>query len=296
MPRFVIPALFVVLWSTGFLGARLGLPYCEPLHFLTLRFVIVVAVLLVAALVGRIAWPPAQNVGWIVLVGLLFNGICLGGYFTAMNSALPLGVVALIGSLQPVLTALASYALFGERLRPIQWLGIVLGIAGVALVASEKFGGGKVQAFGTLACFIGVLAITAGTLVQKRRGGNADFRTTGVIQYATAALAVGLASYLFESRVVVWNGKFIFALVWVSLINSIASVALLFAMVRRNSVSEVSSLFYLTPSVTAVFAFLIFRESITLLMIAGIVLSGLGVYLTISPATPSTTIDTPEEI
>src|SRR5262249_27853807 len=150
------------------------------------------------------------------------------------------------------------------------------------------------HAFGTFACFVGVLAITAGTLVQKRRGGTADFRTTGVIQYTTAALATGLASLAIESQTVVWNGKFLFALVWLSLVNSIASVALLFAMVRRNSVSQVSSLFYLTPSVTAGLAFLFFREPINLLMIAGIILSGLGVYLTVSPASPSTIVDTPE--
>ncbi len=194
MPRFVIPALFVVLWSTGFLGARLGLPYCEPLHFLALRFVIVAALLLAATLVRRVAWPPAQDLGWVVLVGLLLHGVCLGGYFTAMNSALPLGVVALIGSLQPVLTAMASRVFFGERLRTVQWLGIALGVAGVALVASGKFGGGHVQSEGLLACFIGVIGITAGTLVQKRRGGHADFRTMGVIQYAAAAIAIGLAS------------------------------------------------------------------------------------------------------
>src|SRR5262249_10585228 len=190
----------------GFLGARLGLPYCDPLHFLPLRFVIVVAVLFVAALVGRIAWPPAENFGWIALVGFLFNGVCLGGYFTAMNSGLPLGVVALIGSLQPVLTALSSRALFAERLRPIPWLGLFRGCRGVALVVSGKSAGGNLHTVGTLACFGGVLAITAGTLVQKRRGGTADFRTTGVIQYVTAAITTGLASLAIESQTVVWNG------------------------------------------------------------------------------------------
>src|SRR5450631_2318501 len=163
MPRFVVPALFVVLWSTGFLGARLGLPYCEPLHFLALRFVIVAALLLVAALIWRVPWPPAQNLQWVVLVGLLLHGVCLGGYFTAMNTLLPLGVVALIGSLQPVLTAVASRIFFGERLRTVQWLGIALGVAGVALVASGKLGGGRLASQGLLACFIGVLGITAGT-------------------------------------------------------------------------------------------------------------------------------------
>jgi drug/metabolite transporter (DMT)-like permease len=296
MPRFVVPALFVVLWSTGFLGARLGLPYCEPLRFLALRFIIVAALLLAAALVRRVPWPASQSLGWVALVGLLLHGVCLGGYFTAMNTLLPLGVVALIGSLQPVLTAVASRIFFGERLRPTQWLGIALGVAGVALVASGKFGGGQMQSQGLLACFVGVLGITAGTLVQKRHGGAADFRTMGVIQYAAAAVAIGLASFAWESRPIVWTGQFIFALSWLVIVNSIISIALLFVMVRRSSVSQVSSLFYLTPSVTAVFAFLLFREPLSPLMIAGIVTSGLGVYLTVSGGTTPTAVEATPEV
>lgn len=297
MPRFVIPASFVVLWSTGFLGARLGLPFCEPLHLLALRFAIVAALLLAAALVTRTPWPPIQSFGWIALVGLLLHGICLGGYFTAMNTALPLGLVALIGSLQPVLTAIASRVFFREQLRPRQWIGIALGVAGVALVASGKFGGGSVQTFGLTACVIGVLGITAGTLLQKRTGGGADFRPVAVIQYTVAALAVGLVSFATEARPVVWTGQFIFALSWLVIVNSIVSIALLFVMVRRSSVSQVSSLFYLTPSVTAVFAFLLFHEPLNPLMIAGIATSGLGVYLTVNSASPGATIDVaPEEV
>lgn len=297
MPRFVVPALFVVLWSTGFLGARLGLPFCDPLHLLALRFAIVAVLLLAAAAIRRTPWPPLQRFGWIALVGLLLHGVCLGGYFTAMNTALPLGLVALIGSLQPVLTAIASRVFFGEHLLPRQWLGIALGVAGVALVASGKFGGGNVQTFGLLACGVGVLGITAGTLVQKRTGGTADFRPIGVIQYTVAALAVGLVSYATESRPILWTGQFIFALSWLVVVNSIVSIALLFFMVRRSSVSQVSSLFYLTPSVTAVFAFLLFHEPLNPLMIAGIVTSGLGVYLTVNSASPSAPIDVaPEEV
>ena len=237
MRRLVIPASFVVLWSTGFLGARLGLPYCEPLHLLSLRFAIVAVLLLGAATVSRAPWPPTQDFGWLALGGLLLHGICLGGYFSAMNTALPLGLVALIGSLQPVLTAIASRVFFRERLRPVQWLGIALGVAGVALVASGKFGVGRVETFGLLACFVGVIGITAGTVVQKRTGGTADFRTMGVIQYAVAAAATALASFAWESKSIVWSGQFVFALSWLVIVNSIISIALLFVMVRRSSVT-----------------------------------------------------------
>jgi drug/metabolite transporter (DMT)-like permease len=138
--------------------------------------------------------------------------------------------------------------------------------------------------------------LTTGTLVQKRHGGAADFRTMGVIQYAAAAVAIGLASYAWESRPVAWTGQFIFALSWLVVVNSIISIALLFVMVRRSSVSQVSSLFYLTPSVTAVFAFLLFREPLSLLMIAGIVTSGLGVYLTVSGGATAKPVDATPEV
>lgn len=295
MPRFVVPALFVVLWSTGFLGARLGLPYSEPLHFLAVRFAIVGALLLAAALLVGAPWPRGQAVGWMALAGLLIHGVCLGGFFIAMSTTLPLGLVALIGSLQPVLTAIASRIFLGEHLRPTQWLGIALGFTGVALVASGKFGGGHVETFGLGACTIAVVGITIGTLVQKRFAGRADFRSLGVIQYAAAATLMAVGSFWWETKPIQWTGQFVFALSWLVIVNSILAIALLYIMVARSSVSQVSSLFYLTPSVTAVFAFLLFHEPIHLLMIAGIVTSGLGVYLTVSTgATGAPVVATPE--
>ena len=291
MPRFVVPALFVVLWSTGFLGARLGLPYSEPLHFLAVRFASVSVLLLAAALLARAPWPQGKAVGWMALAGLLIHGVCLGGFFIAMSTTLPLGLVALIGSLQPVLTAIASRIFLDERLRTPQWLGIALGFAGVALVASGKFGGGRVETFGLAACGIGVLGITIGTLVQKRSAGQADFRSLGVIQYTAAAVLMIAGSFLWESKPVQWTGQFVFALGWLVIVNSILAIALLYVMVARSSVSQVSSLFYLTPSVTAVFAFLLFHEPIHPLMIAGIVTSGLGVYLTVRASTPVTPLE-----
>lgn len=295
MPRFVVPALFVVLWSTGFIGARLGLPYCEPLHFLAIRFAIVSLLLLAVALVMRAPWPRGHAVGWMMLAGVLIHGVCLGGFFVAMNTALPLGLVALIGSLQPVLTATASRIFLGEHLRPAQWLGIALGFTGVALVASGKFGGGHIQVLGLAACGVGVLGITIGTLVQKRFAGQADFRTLGMIQFAAAAALVFAASTGLESKAMQWTGQFVFALSWLVIVNSILAIALLYIMVARSSLSRVSSLFYLTPSVTAVFAFLLFHEPIHPLMIAGILTSGLGVYLTVSTATPGAPVGaTPE--
>ena len=197
---------------------------------------------------------------------------------------MPLGLVAMIGGLQPVITALAARWLFGERLRPIQWGGVALGFLGVILVASGKVGVGRVTPFGLAGSIIGVLGITAGTLVQKKFGGTGDFRTMGVIQYVAAFLAMLVGALLFESGPVHWTPEFIGAMTWLIFVNSICAIALLYVMVARTSLARVTSLFYLTPSVTAVMAWGLFREPITALMAAGIAVSSVGVFLTVRSA------------
>lgn len=284
MPAFAVPALFVLLWSTGFLGARLGSPHAEPFHFLAWRFAIVAALLLPVAWISRAPWPSSRReAGGMALAGLLSHGACLGGVFNAVHAGMPLGLVAMIGGLQPVITALAARWLFGERLRPTQWGGVALGFLGVILVASGKVGVGRVTPFGLAGSIIGVLGITSGTLVQKKFGGG-DFRTVGVIQYVAAFLAMLVGALLFESGPVHWTPEFIGAMAWLIFVNSIIAIALLYVMVARSSLARVTSLFYLTPSVTAVMAWGLFREPITALMAAGIAVSSVGVFLTVRPA------------
>ncbi len=283
MPAFAVPALFVLLWSTGFLGAKLGLPHAEPFHFLAWRFAIVAALLLPFAWLGRAAWPRTlRESGGMALAGLLSHGAGLGGVFNAVHAGMPLGLVAMIGGLQPVFTALAAHWLFGERLRPTQWAGVILGLLGVILVASGKLGAGRVTPLGLAGAVVGVLGFTAGTLVQKKFGG--DFRTMGVIQYVAAFLATLVGALLWESGPVHWTPEFIGAMAWLVVVNSLCAVALLYVLVARSSLARVTSLFYLTPSVTAVMAWGLFREPITALMAAGIAVSSAGVFLTVRPA------------
>ena len=277
-----VPALFVLLWSTGFIGAKLGLPYSEPLTFLALRMAIVVALLFVLAAIGRAAWPrDAATVGHNAVAGLLVHGGYLGGVFSAIHLGLSAGLVALIVGLQPLLTAVAAGLWLKERLTAVQWLGFALGLVGVVLVVWGKL---VVTALSPVALGQAVLAlisITAGTLYQKRFGGGLDFRTGGVIQYAAAGLALGALAWGTETMQVRWTGQFVFALLWLCLVLSVGAVSLLYFLIKHGEASQVSSLFYLTPPITALMAYALFGETLTLMAVAGMALAAVAVAMVV---------------
>ena len=186
------PVLFVVLWSSGFIGAKLGLPYAEPLTFLSLRLAIVAVLLATIGLALRAPWPADRRaLRHVVVAGLLVHGGYLGGVFSAIHSGLSAGVVALIVGLQPVLTAIAAGFWFGERVTSRQWAGLGLGLAGVGLVLTGRIDLSGLNAPGLGLAAIALLSITAGTLYQKRYCGTMDFRTGGAIQYAATGLVLG---------------------------------------------------------------------------------------------------------
>ena len=275
-----IGLLFVLLWSTGFIGAKLGLPYAEPLTFLALRMGFVVALLLVVAVVARAPWPhDARSWVHIVIAGLLVQCGYLGGVFSAIHQGMSAGVVALIVGLQPILTAVVAAPLFGERTTSRQWIGLVLGLVGVALVLSNNLTHGTINAAGFILACIALLSITAGTLYQKRFGATMDFRTGAVIQYASTGLVLLLLASLTESMHVTWSGQFIFALAWLALVLSVGAISLLYFLVKRGKATQVSSLFYLTPPVTAVLAFLFFGETLSPTALVGMAIAVIGVAL-----------------
>jgi len=274
-----IGALFVLLWSTGFIGAKLGLPYAEPVTFLALRMVIVVSLLLVVAVVTRAPWPASPRAWWhAAIAGLLVQCGYLGGVFSAIAHGLSAGVVALIVGLQPLLTAFTAARLFGERTTPKQWSGLVLGLIGVALVLSRNVGS-AMSSEGLALAALALVSMTAGTLYQKRFGSAMDFRTGGVIQYAASAMVLLPLAALTESMRIEWSVPFVFALAWLSLVLSIGAIGLLYVLIRRGRATQVSSLFYLTPPVTAMLAFLVFGETLTPMAIAGMVVAVVGVAL-----------------
>jgi drug/metabolite transporter (DMT)-like permease len=275
-----IGLLFVLLWSTGFIGAKLGLPYAEPLTFLALRMGLVVALLLVVAIVARAPWPRGAR-AWvhIAVAGLLVQCGYLGGVFSAIHQGMSAGVVALIVGLQPILTAVAAAPLFGERTTTRQWTGLVLGLIGVTMVLSNSLNHGTISAPSLVLAFIALVSITAGTLYQKRFGATMDFRTGAVVQYAATGAVLLVLAALTESMRVEWSGQFLFALAWLVLVLSVGAISLLYYLIKRGKATQVSSLFYLTPPVTAVLAFLFFGETLTPTALAGMVIAVIGVAI-----------------
>jgi drug/metabolite transporter (DMT)-like permease len=273
------PLLFVLLWSSGFIGARLGLPHAEPLSFLTVRYLLVLALLLPLALAMRAPWPrdPRQ---WlhIGIGGLLLHGLYLGGVFLAISHGLPAGVTALVVGMQPLLTAFAAALLLHETVVRRQWLGLALGFGGVALVVLGKVGSGW-QVDALWPALMALLAITAGTLYQKRFCPRFDLRTGAVLQFLPTAAVTGLVAAGTESFRIEWTGEFAFALGWLVLVLSLGAIALLNTLIRSGSAVNVASLFYLVPPTTAVLAWLMFGETLSPTMLLGMALAGGGVYL-----------------
>jgi drug/metabolite transporter (DMT)-like permease len=278
MTALVAPGLFIILWSSGFIGAKYGLPYAEPFTFLTIRMIVVVALLAVIAAPARLSRPPGTVLGHNIVSGLLVHGCYLGGVFMAIVNGLPTGLVALIVSLQPVLTSTVANRLLGERVTPLQWTGFALGVVGVYLVVHEKFGGDTAWPAWP-AITVALLGITAGTLYQKRFGGGLDWRVQFLIQYGAAGLLFALVALLFENRVVEWNLTFVFALAWMVLVMSFAAIWLFYYLIKRTATTRLTSLLYLMPPVTALMGWILLDERLAPLALLGMALCVVGVFL-----------------
>lgn len=273
------PALFVLLWSTGFIGAKLGLPYAGPLTFLTLRFVLVAALLAVVALLTRAPWPNRRELRHYAVAGVLVHGGYLGGVFVGIALGVEAGVSALIVSAQPLLVAALAGVVLGERVTARQWGGLALGLLGVALVLAPKLGRGPGDMLGVVSCLVALFAITAGTLYQKRHGGVMDLRSGNAVQFTAAGLAVGPLAFAFEDNRIVWSGAFVFALLWLVGVLSLGAISLFYLLIRRGAASRVSNLFFLVPPTTALLGWLIFGETLGPLALAGMALAIAGVRL-----------------
>ncbi len=273
------PLLFVVLWSTGFIGARLGLPHAPPLVFLLIRYLAVIVLMGAVALATRAPWPRGAR-AWahIGVSGLLIHAVYLGGVFIAISRGLPAGVASLVVGLQPLLTATVSGRLLGQPATCRQWTGLLLGFAGVGLVVANKLGHG----FGAAALWpaLGALAgITAGTLYQKRYCPRFDWRTGAIAQFVPTALATGLVAWCTEPLQVAWTGDFVFALAWLVLVLSIGAISLLNGLIRSGDAVDVASLFYLVPPCTALVAWALFGETLSGVALVGMALAAWGVSL-----------------
>ncbi len=279
-----MPWLFVLIWSTGFIVAKYGMPYAEPMTFLFLRFAGVLVFMLPFVLLARVPLPQRQGrtdwrkVGHLALAGLFLQAGYLGGVWAAVKLGMPAGVSALIVGMQPVLTALIATRL-GERIGARQWLGLLCGIAGVGLVVANKLTVAGMSPASLLLALGALLCITIGTLYQKRYCPVFDLRIGSVIQFAASALACLPFMFLFETREVHWTAAMVCALLWSVLALSIGAISLLFVLLRQGAATRVSSLMYLTPPTTAVMAWLLFGERFPPLAALGMALAVAGVAL-----------------
>jgi drug/metabolite transporter (DMT)-like permease len=273
------PVLFVLLWSTGFIGARYGLPYIEPLTFLAVRMAFVVLIMAMVAFIGAARAPNAREVQHALVAGSLVHGIYLGGVFTAISQGVPAGISALIPGLQPILTSTIANRFMGEAVTRIQWFGLALGLIGVLLVLHDRTIVLAGSTLGWIASFMSLIGITLGTLYQKRYCGRMDWRSGNLVQYIGAGVLFALGAFAFETREVHWSGELIFAIAWLVLVLSIAAIGLMYWLIRRSAATGFASLFYLVPVVTALFAFILFGERLDALSIFGMVICAGGVVL-----------------
>lgn len=280
-----MPGLFVLLWSTGFIGAKFGLPYAEPMTFLVLRFAIVTALLAVFAGLTRAPWPRGfRQAAHIAIAGLLLHGVYLGGVFASIFHGVPAGISALIVGIQPLLVAAAAGPVLGERVTARQWLGLILGLSGVILVVWTKLDLGVGTLWGYVLSVIALVGITTGTLYQKKFCPSIDLRSGTAIQFAATTVMLVPFALLFETRQVQWTGEFLFALGWLCIVLSLGAITLLFILIRRGAAAKVSSLFFLVPPCTALVAWPLFGEQLSPLALAGMAATMAGVALVnISP-------------
>ncbi len=286
----VIPAAFVLLWATGFIGARYAMPWAEPFSFLAARFLIAFALLGCLALAVGSHWTGWRNALHSAVAGSLMHGLYLGGVFWAIRHGMPAGLSALIVGLQPLITALLAGTFLGEKILRRHWIGLAAGFAGVVIVLAPKIGdlGGGVNGATLTACLIAVFSMSAGTIWQKRfaTGGNLIAGTCW--QYAGAALVMLVASLAFETQQFELTADLVFAMAWLVLVLSIGAIFLLMIMIRDGEVSKVASLFYLVPATTAVIAWVLFGEDLSIVQIAGMALATFGVGLATSRAPVAT--------
>ena len=283
-----MPALFVLIWSTGFIVARYGMPYSPPMKFLLARYVLSIACFLPWIFLAKVKWPT-HRAQWLHLAvtGVFMHAGYLGGVWAAVKAGMGSGLSSLIVGLQPVLTAFWLTSLGGQISRR-QWLGLVTGFIGLVMVVSRKFGQGGEADWVNMAFAVGALfSITIGTLYQKKFVSPCDVRTANTVQLMAAAL-VTLPLAMLESESMNWNSGLAGAMAWSVLALTLGGSSLLYLLIQRGAAASVTSLMYLVPPSTALLAWLLFSEPITIITIFGTLLTALGVSLVVRPVLKNT--------
>lgn len=280
-----MPWVFVLVWSTGFIVARYGMPYAPPITFLTWRYGLSILCFLAWIALVRAPWPQGRaQWGHLAVTGVLMHAGYLGGVWAAVKAGMGAGTVALIVGLQPVLTAVWVSARDPEhRVTARQWVGLLLGFGGLVLVVSGKLGVGEISSRTLGLALFALLCITTGTLYQKRHVRPCDVRTANAVQLGAAWL-VSLPLAWLESEPIVRHPEFLGAMAWSVLGLTLGGSSLLYLLIQRGAATAVTSLLYLVPPCTALMAWLLFREPLTVATLAGMALTVLGVFLVVRPA------------
>lgn len=280
-PARLAPGLFVLIWATGFIVARLIAPHAEPLTFLSVRFVLSALVLSGLALAAGATWPRSWT-GWrdAMVAGILIHGVYLDAVFWAVHRGLPAGIAALVASLQPLLTAAVAGPLLGERVSSLRWLGIGVGLVGAGLVLAPRIGAsGGIPPVALAVCFCGTVGITLGTLWQKRKAVAVDLRTNAAAQFVGAGLFTLPLALLTESGAFDLSVPLLLGLAWAVLGLSVGGILILLGLIRRGAVAGVAALFYLVPPVSAAMAFGLFGETLAPVQLLGMVVAVAGVAI-----------------
>ena len=280
-----MPWVFVLIWSTGFVAARFGMPHSPPMSFLALRFALSLLCFIVWIVLARVEWPQG-GAQWLHLavVGVLIHAVYLGGVWSSVKAGIGAGTVALLVGLQPVLTALWSAATSAgsgqSRVSSRQWLGLLLGLIGLTLVVWRKLGGGEVTAWNLSLAVFALVGITVGTLYQKRFVAACDVRSASAVQLL-AAFTVTAPLAALEAEPIVWHAHMVGAMAWSVLVLTLGGSSLLYMLLQRGAATRVTSLMYLVPPCTALMAWALFGESFTTLMLLGMFLTVSGVALVV---------------
>jgi drug/metabolite transporter (DMT)-like permease len=282
--RAITPLIFVLLWSTGFIGAKYILPYAEPFVFLTIRYFFATLILVALAKIMKESLKISQAaIKQSMIVAVFLHVIYIGGVFYAVSIDISAGITAVIVSLQPILVSLVAIPLLGERLSYRQVFGLALGFIGVFFLLAPKLFEGDLSTgfstFGIICCLLALLGTTAGYLLQKKGGADIPFLAGTAVQFATSTIIFAIAAVIFEPLTVDITLEFVLALTWIVVALSIGSIFLLYYLLRRDSASSVSSLYYLVPPLTALQAYFFFEEKIKGIGLIGMVLAALGTLI-----------------
>jgi drug/metabolite transporter (DMT)-like permease len=278
----VAPVLFVLLWSTGFIGAKYGLPFADPFIFLSVR--VLIAALILFAIAAVMKSPIAIGTSAITrssVIGFFLHACYLGGVFYSISKGLPAGVAAVVTSLQPVLVSILAVKVLGEQLRAKQIVGLVLGLVGVVLVLGPSFEQ-DIPASGVIGILVALIGSTAATLLQKKIGADIPLISGTAYQYLASGLVFGIAAIATGGTRIQWSGQFIGAFVWLIAVLSVGAILLLLWLLNTGSAASVSSLLYLIPPATALEAFFLFGEKVNTQGFLGIGITALGVWLVVS--------------